>query len=605
MTVNAKKIAAMCFVLLISSVGLLYVWFWGSPVGVNNYLNKFFFQLSLRSPEAATYVGLVENTILDFHSDKLDRYDRESEIEFHNLVRRTREGLDRYGPEDLRGQELLSWKIGAWLMDDMLRELSFEHSSYRVNQIGGVMINMPQFLTDVHRIEDENSLRRYISRLREFSRVIDEVEERVIDDKDNGVIPPDFVIKGALRGMRSFIVGGAANNPLYKTIPRRISRLSSVREDRKRELVERILNIVETEIIPGYESMIALFEQLLPLSDHDAGIWRIPNGEQIYAARLRSYTSTQMTADEIHQLGLSEVARIKAEMKTLLQKGGFVSGSVTSNLMELMNMPEHHFSGDDEGRAEQIEYLHKLNDEMMELAPDFFITIPSQSLEIVRVPEYSQAGSAMGYYRGPAMDGSTPGRFYINQKDMSDTPRWTLPTLMYHEGAPGHHFQISAAHLIENLPFLRKISPFTAYVEGWALYAEFIAHEDMRMYENDPLGNLGRLQDEMLRAIRLVVDTGMHAKRWSRERAIEYMLSNSGTTEADATREIERYVVWPGQATAYKVGQLHILKLRALAEQKLGDSFDLREFHEVILMNGAMPLEILSESVLSWIQSHI
>ncbi len=602
---NLKKIVMVSFTVVIFSLVSLYFWFWASPVGVNNYLNKFFFQIGLRSPETATYVGLVENTLLDFHSDKLDRYDRKSEAEFLNLVRKTREGLNAYGPKNLRGQELLSWKIGAWLMDDMIRKMSFAHSSYRVNQIGGIMINTPQFLTDVHRIINEKSMERYIARLHEFARVIEEVKVRIMNDRDNGVVPPDFVINGALRGMRSFIDGGLDKNPLFSSLPRRLEKLDTMTEARKQELIEQAGHVIAAEIIPRYVGMIELFVSLLPLSDHTAGIWRIPQGEQIYAARLKSFTTTNMSAEELHRLGLREVARISEEMENILTGEGITEGSVSYRLRQLMDIPEYHFEDSDEGRAEQIAYLYNLDDKMMKMAQRFFITIPSQTLKIVRVPEFSQAGSALGYYRGPAMDGSTSGRFYINQKDMSDTPRWTLPTLMYHEGAPGHHFQISASHLIENLPFIRKVSPFTAYVEGWALYAEFMAHGDMNVYENDPLGNLGRLQDEMLRAIRLVVDTGMHAKRWSRERAIEYMLSNSGTTEADATREIERYVVWPGQATAYKVGQLHILKLRSMAELRLGDGFDLREFHEMILMNGAMPLEILTESVQLWIESQV
>jgi uncharacterized protein (DUF885 family) len=268
-----------------------------------------------------------------------------------------------------------------------------------------------------------------------------------------------------------------------------------------------------------------------------------------------------------------------------------------------MELPEHNFPNTDEGRLEQIDYLHQVNDQIMENISNFFITIPPQPLEILRVPTYAENSAPGGYYRPPALDGSTPGRFYINQKDTRDNPRWTLPTLMYHEGSPGHHFQLSAAQLVENVPFLRKVSPFSSYAEGWALYSERIAAEDMGMYEDYPLGNLGRLQAEMFRAVRLVVDTGMHSKRWSRERAIDYMLSKTGMTEAEVTREIERYVVWPGQATAYKVGQIYMLRLRAMAEEELGDQFDIREFHEMILMNGAMPLEILEESVTSWISS--
>jgi uncharacterized protein (DUF885 family) len=239
----------------------------------------------------------------------------------------------------------------------------------------------------------------------------------------------------------------------------------------------------------------------------------------------------------------------------------------------------------------------------MAMADQHFITIPPQPLEIVRVPVYAQDSSPGGYYQPPALDGSTPGRFYINQKDTWDNPRWKLRTFMYHEGAPGHHFQISAGQMIEDVPFLRMMSPFNAYTEGWALYAERIAFTDMGVYDNDPLGNLGRLQDEIFRAVRLVVDSGIHAKRWSREKAIAYMLEKTGLTEAEVTREIERYVVWPGQATSYKVGQQAILALRTQAEKALGERFDSREFHEMILMNGAMPLAILEESVASWIAS--
>ena len=248
-----------------------------------------------------------------------------------------------------------------------------------------------------------------------------------------------------------------------------------------------------------------------------------------------------------------------------------------------------------------IGYLETFNDKVMARVDDFFITVPPQPLEIVRVPVHTEDSSAGGYYNAPALDGSRPGRFYINQKNTADNPRWTLPTLMIHEGSPGHHFQISASQLIEGVPLLRKMSPFNAFTEGWALYAERIAKTDMGLYDDDPLGDLGRLQAEMFRAVRLVVDTGLHAKRWSREDAIAYMVAKTGMTEAEVTREIERYVVWPGQATGYKTGQLALLDLRDVAETRLGEGFDIREFHELILMNGAMPLALLREQVEDWI----
>ena len=585
-------------------IGLgLYVWFWAAPVGVNNYVNKVSLQMLLRSPELLTSVGAIDNTPLDFHSGKLGRYDKQSEREELESLREDRAGLDDYGPEGLEGQELLSWKIVAWFFDDMIRESEYEYGGYRVNQISGPMVNLPQFLTDSHIIGDEKSFERYISRLNEFARVIAEFKIRVIDDRDNGTVPPDFVIEKTLLGMRSFIEGGAKQNPLFVTLPKRIENIDGLSDMRKDELSQQALNIIEAKILPQYGEMIALFEELLTISNHDAGIWRLPKGEEIYRSALRSNTSTNLTADEIHQIGLSEVARIELGMEDILVGQGLSEGSIVSRIRYLMELPEHNFPNTDEGRLQQIAYLNEVNAQIMASIEDYFITIPPQPLEIVRVPEYSQDSAPGGYYRPPALDGSSPGKFYINQKDTRDNPRWTLPTLMYHEGAPGHHFQLSAAQLIENVPFLRKFSPFSAYTEGWGLYSERIAAEDMGMYKDDPLGDLGRLQAEMFRAVRLVVDTGMHAKRWSRERAIEYMLSKTGMTEAEVIREIERYVVWPGQATAYKVGQLSMLRVRAMAENQLGDAFDIRKFHEMILMNGAMPLEILEESVKSWVEN--
>ena len=598
-----KKISTY-LILLVVSVGIGgYFWFWATPVGVNNYVNKVSLQLLLRSPELLTSLGVIDNTPLDFHSGKLGSYDKNSEMEDLEFLRESRRGLDAYGPEGLEGQELLSWKIVAWFFDDIIRQSEVEYSGYRVNQISGVMVNTPQFLTDSHVIQDERSVRRYIERLNEFARVIEEVKVRVLDDRDNGVVPPDFIIEKALTGMRAFIEDGAEANPLITTLPEKIEKIDTISEEMRTDLYRQVIVAVETKIIPMYEDMISIFESLLDETNHDAGIWRLPEGDQIYRYALQSNNSTKLSADEIHNIGLSEVDRIEIEMQKILESEGYLEGSLVSRIRQLMELPEHNFPNTDEGRLEQIDYLHQVNDQIMENISDFFITIPPQPFDILRVPTYAENSAPGGYYRPPALDGSAPGRFYINQKDTRDNPRWTLPTLMYHEGSPGHHFQLSAAQLVENVPFLRNVIPFSSYAEGWALYSERIAAEDMGMYEDYPLGNLGRLQAEMFRAVRLVVDTGMHSKRWSRERAIDYMLSKTGMTEAEVTREIERYVVWPGQATAYKVGQMYMLRLRSMAEEELGDQFDIREFHEMILMNGAMPLEILEESVTSWISS--
>jgi uncharacterized protein (DUF885 family) len=596
-----KKILAGFLGLLVLAVFGASMWFWFTPVGLNNYVNKVTLQLTIGSPQLLTQLGFIDDTPLDFHSGKLDNQTKEYEERMLERVREARAGLDRYGPEGLTGQELLTWKVTAWFLDDIIRQGEFEHSGYRVNQISGATVDLPQFLTDGHVIKSERSAERYLSRLKEFGRVLREVKVRVEDDRANGVVPPDFVIDQALTGMRAFIKGGAESNPLVTTLPAKLEKVEGLAETERARMLADAKSIVQREVIPGYEAMIGLFEDMRKSANHDAGIWRIPNGEAIYAAALKSNTTTELSAEEIHQLGLSEVARIESEMIEILDAEGIKGKNLADRVNQLNTRTDQLFSNDDAGRAQMLEYLKAFDARVMAVAPKFFKTIPPQPLEIVRVPEYSQDSAPGGYYNPPALDGSRPGRFYINQKNTADNPKYGLATLMVHEGSPGHHFQLSAAQLIEGVPVLRKVLPFNAYAEGWALYAERIAKTDMDLYDQDPLGDLGRLQAEMFRAVRLVVDTGMHAKRWSREESIDYMVAKTGMTEAEVTREIERYVVWPGQATGYKVGQLAILRMRERAERELGAAFDIKGFHDVLLMNGGMPLEILDEAVSDWI----
>jgi len=539
-----------------------YIWFWGKPVGVNNYINKASIKMATDSPELLTYIGLIDNTPLDFHSGKLADYTKAQDDKSLEKLKAAQKGF----------------------FEDQLNDAEFEYSGYPISQLSGPTVNLPQFLTDTHAIKSRKSIERYLSRVGEFGRVLGEMKTRVEDYRDNGVVAPDFIIEKVLVGLRSFIEDGAAENPLVKTLPARLDKVDGLSQDQKDDYVTRAQELVETKIIPGYEAMITLHEELLKTANSDAGIWRIPNGDKIYAAALRSNTTTDYTADEIHNTGLSEVTRIEAEMETILTGEGLTDGTVTSRVQTLMQDPDQIFPNTDEGRADMIAFLEQINENIMNKAGDYFITLPPQELEILRIPEYSQDGAPGGYY------------------NTADNPKWTLPTLLYHEAAPGHHFQISRAMLIKKVPILRKMSPFTAYTEGWALYAERIAAQDMGLYENKPLWDLGRLQAEMFRAVRLVVDTGIHHKRWTREQAIDYMMSKTGMTEAEVTREIERYIVWPGQATAYKTGQLAILDMRARAEAGLGTDFNLRNFNEMILENGAMPLGILGEVVDEWIE---
>lgn len=595
------KILGGLLALIVLAFAGASIWFWFYPVTVNNAVNKFTAEFAMETPELLTGLGMIDNTPLDFHSGKLSDYTKAHDDKNIARLKKARAMMNRFDPEKLKGQEKLSWEISTWFLDDIISQAEFDYSGYRVNQISGPLVDLPQFLTDTHVIKNEKSVRRYISRIGEFGRVLHETKARVEDDRAHGLTPPDFIIAKAIGGMKSFVDGGADKNPLVTTLPAKLDKIDGLSAEKKAAYIAEATKAVNDQVIPGYQAMIALFEDMATTATHDAGIWRIPDGDRIYAAALHSNTTTDMTADEIHNIGLSEVARIEQEMEAILVAQGLTEGTVTERVKALMADPEQNFPNDDDGRQQMLDYLNEINKGVMAKAPDFFITIPKQPLEVVRVPVYSQDSSPGGYYNPPALDGSRPGRFYINLKTTTDNPRWTLPTLFYHEGVPGHHFQLSASQLIKDVPLLRKVSPFSAYSEGWALYAERIAKTDMNMYADDPLGDLGRLQAEMFRAVRLVVDTGMHAKHWSREQAIAYMLDKTGNTEDEVTREIERYVVWPGQATAYKTGQLAILRMRAKAEAALGDRFVLKEFHELVLGNGAMPLGILDETVDAWI----
>ncbi|MEN9807095.1 MAG: hypothetical protein RL756_1615 [Pseudomonadota bacterium] len=598
----AAKALGGLLLLLVVGAGGASVWFWFYPVTVNNVINQFTAEFALDTPELLTGVGLIDNTPLDFHSGKLGDYTRAGELQQIERVKAARARLDRFDAATLDQQERLSLEIAQWFLDDMIRQSAFAHGGYRVNQISGVTVDLPQFLTDTHVIVDERSVRRYLSRVAEFGRVLEETRVRIEEDRAAGVTPPDFIIAKTLTALRAFGEGGAANNVLVTSLAPKLDGLEELSPDARQAYLETAREHVESRVLPGYDQLITLFEDMATNASHDAGIWRIPEGEAIYAAALRSNTTTTLSAEDIHALGLAEVARIEKEMDAILDAEGLTEGSVGVRARALAADPKHLFANDDAGRAAMLDYLRELNAALMEQADEFFITLPTQPLEIVRVPPYAENGSAGGYYQAAALDGSRPGRFYINQKDTADNPRWVLPTLLYHEAAPGHHFQVSVGQLIEDVPLLRRMSPFSAYTEGWALYAERVAAVDMNLYALDPLGNLGRLNDEMFRAVRLVVDTGMHHKRWSREQSIEFMLAHTSNSAADVEREIERYVVWPGQATAYKVGQLAMLRCRERAQAALGDRFDLRAFHELVLMNGAMPLDILERTVDAWIK---
>jgi uncharacterized protein (DUF885 family) len=353
--------------------------------------------------------------------------------------------------------------------------------------------------------------------------------------------------------------------------------------------------IVAKSIYPALDRQIALMEKLRPTSRPGDGAWRLPNGEAIYAEALRQATTTNFSPAEVHQMGLTQVAEISGQIDAILKGAGYTQGSVGERIAALNKTPAQLYPDSDPGRAQLLDYLNGLVKDMYTRLPRDFATLPNQPLEIRRVPPEIQDGASNGYYNRAALDGSRPAIYFINLKDMGDWPKFTLPTLSYHEGVPGHHLQISIAQESKDIPTIRKLGFFSAYSEGWALYAEQLAGE-LGVYDKDPLGRAGFLQSFLFRAARLVVDTGVHTNRWSREQATDYMVATTGFARPRSQREVERYCTMIGQACSYKVGHTAWTRARAEAQKTLGAKFDLKQFHE-ILKEGAMPLSILERRI--------
>jgi uncharacterized protein (DUF885 family) len=376
-----------------------------------------------------------------------------------------------------------------------------------------------------------------------------------------------------------------------------------VKTQTREELLTRLEQEIENTVYPVYRRLIDFFTHQEGIASTDDGVWKLPDGKAFYAYTLRHHTTTDMTADEIHELGLGEIERIQAEMREILVAEGYPADNLQATMNSLNEQERFLYPDTYEGREQILLDYQAIIDEIDKETKNFFDVRPSVGVKVERVPEFKQAKAPGAYYESPPMDLSEPGTFYVNLRDVKEIPKFGMRTLAYHEAIPGHHFQITIAQGLKDLPIFRRIIPFTAYTEGWALYTERLAAE--QGYQEDPYDRLGYLTSEIFRAVRLVVDTGIHARRWARERAIDYMLANTGMPEGEVVAEIERYIVNPGQACGYKVGKLKIVGLRQRAMERLGPDFDLKEFHNVVLTNGAMPLNILEQQVDRWIASKI
>ena len=458
-------------------------------------------------------------------------------------------------------------------------------SPYVLSQLNGAYQDVPDFLGSQHVIETRADAEAYLARLEAFATVLDQETELARAEAAMGVVPPDFVIERALTQMNG-LKTAPADSPLVTSVAER-ARARGLEGD----FAAAASAIYTDKVAPALDRQIALLSSWAPQAVHEAGCWRLPDGEAFYEHSLRASTTTTLSAEEVHQLGLEQARELSARAEVILQAQGYTQGSVGERIAALFKDPQYHYPNTDAGKVELIESLNAMTEAMAKRLPDYFGTLPKAPVEVRRVPSFIEAGAPGGYYNQPTLDGSRPGIFWINLRDTAENPTWTLPTLTYHEALPGHHMQL-ALQQEADLPMIRRATFISAYGEGWALYAEELAKE-MGVYEDNPLGELGYLQAALFRAARLVVDTGLHAKRWSREQAIETMSSIDGSPISSSTTEIERYAVWPAQACSYMVGKLTWLRLRDKARQALGPRFDMAAFHDAGLLSGAMPLTVL------------
>lgn len=549
-----------------------------------------------RSPEGTTGLGL-DTGKRAYEKSKLD--DR-SLASIASDKARNADQLKRLKTIDrksLTGMDAVNYDVVMYgLVTQDAANRAFDYGTggagtpYVISQLTGAYQQIPDFLDSQHGIDTKEDADAYLSRLEAFATAMDQEADVSRHDKGLGVSPPDFALDKALEQLTKLRGTAADKSVLAQSVARRTAE-KKIAGDYGAQAAK----IVTGKIYPALDRQIALVKDLRAKATHDAGVWKLPKGEEYYADSVTSWTTTTMNPEEIHKTGLDLVASLSAQTDALMKAQGLTQGTVGERFRAMFSDPKYRYPNTDEGKDKLIADLNVKVATVQAKLPGYFGTLPKARLEIRRVPKYTEAGSAAGYYQQGSLDGKRPGAYYINLRDTAEVPSWTLPTLTYHEGIPGHHLQLSLQQEAD-LPLIRKVSFFSAYIEGWALYAEQLAGE-MGMYENDPFGKIGYLHDATLRSVRLVIDSGLHAMKWSREQSIKYYVDNLGDPDSAATTEVERYCVWPGQACGYMLGKLTWLKLREKAKTELGAKYDIRQFHDAGLLSAAMPLTVL-ESVI-------
>jgi len=566
------------------------------PKPAGEIFDELFMESLRESPEYMAYLGMRE---------RYDEWNDYSQASFDRSVAMSKDQLARLREIDAEGldkSEALSLTLYSQRLENGLADTQWRYHGYPVNQMFGVHSSIPSFLINQHLIANKAEAEAYIARVRAVPEVLSHVIEDLNIRADQGIIAPKFVFPHSIRDSQNIIAGigddaGAEQNPLLEDFKAKLDKLE-LDDSLRADLLAQLNQALAEQFAPAYRELIVTLQALGERSEGNFGVWSLPNGAAYYANALKRITTTDMTPDQIHQLGLDEVARIQDEMRGIMQQVGF-EGDLQAFFEFMRSDPQFYLPDTDEGRQAYLDEAARVIDEMEGRLDELFYSKPKARVMIKAVEAFREKSAGRAFYQRPAEDGSRPGTYYANLYRMQDMPTYDLEALAYHEGIPGHHMQGTISQEQQGLPMFRRHGGYTAYSEGWGLYSEYIPKE-MGLYSN-PYSDFGRLSMEIWRACRLVVDTGLHHKRWTREEAIDYLTANTSSSVVANTKAIERYMIMPGQATAYKVGMLKILELREKARTALGDQFDIRGYHELVLSNGAVPLNVLETLVDDWV----
>jgi uncharacterized protein (DUF885 family) len=554
-----------------------------------------------RHPVDESYYGIKTDydQLEDLSDEKAAADEKVWERQLGHLKKNIKFGaLDR--------QTQLSYKLFEREAAREAEEFKYRFDIYPVSQMRGVHTQMPAFLINIHKIDDVKDAEAYIARLRGFPKLFDQLLVNLKVREEKGVVAPRYVFPLVLDACHKIIKGkpfdsGPNDCPLLEDFKKKVNALSNVDASTRERLVAVAANALSESVKPAYEKLIAFLDEQASRATEDAGVWKFKDGAEFYESALHRTTTTNMSAKEIHETGLKEMTRIRDQMNRIREKIGF-KGDLQAFFKFMREDQQFRLPNNEEGRAKYLAMATGIIETMKKRLDELFVTKPKADIVVKAVEKFREKSAGKAFYQQPAPDGTRPGMFYVNLRNMQDNPTYELEALAHHEGIPGHHMQIAIAQELNGLPKFRKFShAYTAYTEGWGLYSE-LTPKEIGLYA-DPYSDFGRLSLELWRAGRLVVDTGIHSKRWTREEAIDYLVKNTPNTEADCTDSINRYIVMPGQATAYKIGMLKILELREKARNSLGAKFDTRQFHEVVLGNGSVPLDVLEELVDRWIKS--